>query len=131
MNRRRWKLWVAGIALVQLLVIGVDVALLWPMPSEAKRSSALVEVGMEWQRAKELIPTGEIGPMVFRPDGLGGVLGPPHVVWIYSDSSQLGVYLDLSASRVTSVVYIPPSQPVPPLIRLRRTLTRIIPALRE
>jgi len=35
--RSHWKLWVTGIALVQLLVIGVDVALLWPLPGRRNR----------------------------------------------------------------------------------------------
>ena len=40
--RNRWKLWVAGIALVQLLVIGVDVALQWPTRSEAAETAWLL-----------------------------------------------------------------------------------------
>jgi hypothetical protein len=48
MNRRSWKVWVAGIALVQLLAIGVEVAL-WPTPSEAEQMAAHIRVGMPFE----------------------------------------------------------------------------------
>src|SRR5713226_6953844 len=51
MERRNWKVWVAGIALVQLLVIGSVVAAMWPDPTEAERKAALIRVGMTLEEA--------------------------------------------------------------------------------
>jgi hypothetical protein len=56
MDSRRWKVWVAGIALVQLLVIGVEVALLWPTLSEAEQWANRIDVGMTWDQLKQTVP---------------------------------------------------------------------------
>ena len=69
MDRRRWKLWVAGIALMQLLVIGVDAALLWPMPSEAEVVADRLRVGMIEGQARSLLDEGSSHTSV---EGLGG-----------------------------------------------------------
>jgi hypothetical protein len=58
--KTRWKLWLIGIALVQLLVIGVDAALLWPMPGEAERDATKLRVGMTARDVRDLIDLDEV-----------------------------------------------------------------------
>jgi WD40 repeat protein len=52
MKRRSLKVWVAGIALVQMLAIGIDVALLWPEPrGETGRVVSQIGIGMMYTDA--------------------------------------------------------------------------------
>jgi hypothetical protein len=129
---------VLGIALVQLLIVGVDVAM-WPTFSEAKRAAVLVREGMTFDQVQERIgliqmyvdyasiakehPGEWISPIVSNdylrkfPDGSKLILTIP---W---DEQMI-------PSRVTHLVIISPPH-VPPLTRLRRTFARLIPALKE
>ena len=128
MNRRSWKVWVAGISLAQLLVIDVDVAVL--IPSEAERAAAKIEVGMTWEQATQLLPAlsttlGErVSIVAYRvPVPLSGPFFE-----FFDDGSVLTVTLDVSGACVET---IQPTRATHPLTRLRRTLARVFPALAE
>jgi hypothetical protein len=127
MNRGRWKLWVAGIALAQLLVLGAAVALVWP--SEAEWVAAKIEVGMRRDQVWEVVNPS---PSAWQPPSTFFDESP----WVlnYADGSILSVEftqpVEGRPERVALVRTTPPP-PVHPLTRLRRTLARIIPALKE
>jgi hypothetical protein len=119
--RKRWKLWVAGIALGQLLVIGIDLALLWPTLSDAEHWADRVRMGITQQQRRELAR--------YQWFSAGG-MGHDWEGYKFSDGSQLSCYHNLSTDEITGVV-VQPRAPVPPLTRLRRILARLIPALKE
>ncbi len=145
MRHRSWKLWVAGIALVQLLVAGVEVALLWPTPSEAEVSATAIHPGMTIKQVRVLIDD---------PNGIHDYgLGRGKLTYCFPDGSELHVFGAALGSRdfrdrivisfgaalasrdfldgiVISTAFSPPD-PVPPLTRLRRTLARAFPFLAE
>ena len=131
--RKSWKLWLAGIALVQLLVIGVDVALLWP--SEAERGAALVRKGMTDSQVWEVLGEPCEGRFRLLPMTVKNVFHDECYCCLFDDGSYLYVSLNGSGERreefrVTNVRTQQPL-PAPPLTRLRRTLARIFPALKE
>jgi hypothetical protein len=148
MNRRRWKVWVAGIALVQLLVIGVEVALLWPdPPSEVEEKAALIRVGMSWKEALDrmcsVTPASELRLVpvarLHERDGVGVIVG---MRWLLSDSSEVRLTFESYVQPdVPSYIrqvettppppYSPPPPPIHPLTRLRRTLARALPFIGE
>jgi hypothetical protein len=118
MNRRSWKVWVAGIALVQLLVIGVQVAL-WPQPSEAERWAERIRVGLTQEERREWedgVPTNIT------------CTGIITYVYRFPDGSSLSCSPSASTSDSTNVV-VWPGDRVPTLTRLRRTLARAFPIL--
>jgi hypothetical protein len=120
-KRRSWKVWVAGIALAQLLVVGVDVALRWPQqPSEAEREAAKIKLRMTQEQV--VVALGFEGPTFV-------YLAPP--VWQrYDDESRLILAYDSFSGRVISVdAFLPP--PIHPLTLLRRTAARVLPFLGE
>jgi hypothetical protein len=126
--KTRWKVWVAGIALAQLLVIGVDVALLWP--SEAKVAAERVRPGMS-----ELEVSSSFDGRIYRQ--CVEALGYKAFLYQFADRSCLCVGMNWAETvdgehifRVTSVRNSPPP-PVHPLTRLRRTLARALPFLGE
>jgi hypothetical protein len=125
MKRRSWKVWVAGIALAQLLVLGVDVALLWP--SEAEQIASRLREGMTESEVEEAV--GGLGP--------GYVIRTGREIYhpSFDDGSSLAVVMVWSGRlgegyRVGSFEVVP-SAPAHPLTRLRRTLARAFPFLRE
>jgi hypothetical protein len=123
----RWKLWVAGIALGQLLVIGVDVAILWPEPCEAEQFAARLRVGMT--ESEVLDTAGDLGM------SWGGTLRVQMHHRLFDDGSSLTVAMCWSGRRgedrrVGNFEVIPPTL-VHPLTRLRRTLARSFPLLGE
>ncbi len=140
MRHRSWKIWIAGIALAQLLVIGVDVALLWP--SEAEQMARRIHKGMTCAQvlevaggpdpdAKEFFSPHFIFPN-FRNEGLT----EEEFGYIFEDGSRL--YIGLACldhgKRLEFPVLDVRTQPPPrvdPLTYLRRTLSRLIPALKE
>jgi hypothetical protein len=119
--------WVAGIALVLLLVIGAAVALVWP--SEAEWVAAKIEVGM---RRDQVWAVVNPSPSAWRPPSRFFDESP----WVlnYADGSILLIEftprVDSRPERVALVRTTPPP-PVHPLTRLRRTLARFIPAVGE
>ncbi len=124
MAHRRWKLWVAGIALAQLLVIGVDVALLWPAPSEAERAAAMIKMGMpmrDFEQARARFP---------KSVGGGGNLLTD---WkLFPDGSSIFVRFSRDVGGwPVELIDTTPAAPVHPLTWLRRKLARILPALAE
>jgi hypothetical protein len=119
MKRRSWKVWLAGIALAQLLFIGVDVAL-WPMPSEAERAATRLHEGMAREQVLEVV--SEDHPGHGRPCG---------EQWHFDDESILFVYYDGVSDNRVIVIHVATPHPVPPLTRLRRTLARAFPFLKE
>jgi hypothetical protein len=130
MDRRRWKLWVAGIAFVQLLVIGADVALLWPPPpSEAERMAAHIRVGMPHDQVRRVLAWYK----TFDTPEVGGRWG----TWCrFEDGSSLyvgvpgGLWPRDTTLTVNSVCTEPPPY-IHPLTRLRRPLARVLPFLGE
>lgn len=157
--KARWKLWVAGIALVQTLVVGVDVVLLWPIPSQAEQFLARLHDGMSMGAVNEAVK----GPAYLSYGPGNDSSGPDGFCDItFSDGSvfsaklrlgeefrtadplaHLGVNPDEKLLLVLPATDLLPAgsrtvpnlgaaaNPVPitPLTRLRRTLARIIPAL--
>jgi hypothetical protein len=122
MDRRSWKVWVAGIALVQALIIGVDMALLWP--SEAERAASRIRVGMtQDQVLAQLEGRGSVseGQLLLRPLPW---------IWQFGDGSSLVVLIPISEGRLV-VATIHTTPPVHPLARLRHTLARAFPFLGE
>src|SRR5258708_2146355 len=91
MYRGRWKLWVAGIALAQLLVIGAAVALVWP--SEAEWVTAKIEVGMRRDQVWEV---------VFPPPSV-----PQPSLTFFDESPWVFNYADGS---ILSVEFAPPAE---------------------
>jgi hypothetical protein len=126
--KRSWKLWVTGIAVVQLLVIGVDMALLWPMPSEAEQLVVQIRPGMS---------ANDVINLAGKYSGFMAVRDGPLLwaSWHFQDGS--GFALDFKASLenhsvvILPVCYVSPAQSVPTQIRLRRTLARVLPFLAE
>jgi hypothetical protein len=119
---KRWRLWLAGIGLVQLLVIGIEMALLWPMPSEAEQWAERVRTGITPQQRRELASA-----LLFN-------VGSKSMGYLerykFPDGSQLSFIYDSYADEIRDVT-MRPGEPVPPLTRLRRALARLIPALGE
>jgi hypothetical protein len=116
--------WVAGIALVQLLVIGVGAALLWP--NEAEAAAARIRKGMTLSEAEEAL--GRHG------GGLGGSMRAQGYQYPFEDGSCLTLSLVRSGLWEpwdVGAFWTEPPTPVHPLTRLRRTLARVIPALGE
>jgi hypothetical protein len=126
-----WKVWVAGIALVQLLIIGVDVTLL--MPSEAELMAASLHKGMTQEQMWELL--GEPGKPRFWREHLPGRYAFRGYAFrcVFTDGSRLFVFVYSSDERLedfrVAEVRINPPLPVPPLTRFRRILARILPFL--
>jgi hypothetical protein len=124
-KRRSWKVWVAGIALAQLLAIGVDVAL-WPTITEAEQVASRLWLGMTADQATQVVDEWYSQQAVsFRPDRWSK----------FSDGSSLALYLSQEAltggdAYVVNIRAIPPPS-VHPLTRLRRTLARAFPFLGE
>jgi hypothetical protein len=123
----RWKLWVAGIALVQLLVIGAAVALVWP--SEAEWVAAKIEVGM---RREQVWAVVNPSPSAWQPPSTFFDESP----WVlnYADGSILLIeFTPRVEARPERVAWVrtTPLPPVHPLTRLRRTLARVFPVLGE
>jgi hypothetical protein len=151
MKRRSWKVWVAGIALVQLLVIGVDVALLWPEMSEVDELATFVRPGMTEEQVYGLVGEHMPGRLVWVWGAVGRELWRPETGWaevwtlrhrfaptlptdktrktlFFEDGSKLIVYFQ--GDNVISVDTTPPP-PTHPLTRLRRTLAGVFPFLAE
>jgi hypothetical protein len=127
--KTRWKRWVAGIVLVQLLVIGVDLALLWPTPNDAERVAAKIEVGMTWDRARELMQ-----PRLSVWQSPSTVAKDAPCRWSYEDGSGLIITRDPTCQHVIEIDTTPPTLPpatVHPLTRLRRTIARVLPFVGE
>jgi hypothetical protein len=119
---------VTGPLLIALLVAGLAVAILWPMPSEAEQEAAKLEVGtmlkeMEW----------------FHPPCTNYAVMAGGVRFEFADGSTLTLGLGaegLGVERPRCVVFVrsirvTPPAPVDPLTRLRRTLARVFPFLAE
>ena len=126
MKRRSWKIWVAGIALAQLLVVGVEVALLWPDRSEAEEAAAPIQVGMtaeQYQEVHKSIANSRWTEIV------GGSSYEAYD-YMFDDGSRLVVTVQPINGAVTSI-RASASKTVPPLTRLRRTLARALPFLAE
>jgi hypothetical protein len=130
MKRRSWKVWVAGIALVQALVIGADVAVLWPIPTEAERKAEMIQIGslLSPESAEQLF-----GPSRWRTGCDGTEVTYSRQIWRFDDGSQLTIDISNRSNTDYSVqdVQSSPARPVPTLTRLRRTLARILPFLAE
>jgi hypothetical protein len=138
MKRRSWKVWVAGIALVQALVILFDEAVLWPMPSEAEQQVASVAVGMsQWEVLVMFLSPGDHTPRHGRsgePLPRTTIIADNYSCLLeFQDGSQLHVTFGRRRGfdqHVTSISTTP-AAPVHPLTRLRRTLARVFPFLAE
>ncbi len=136
--RHNWKLWVLGIVLMQLLVVGLDVVLLWPVPSEAESKAAAIQEGMTFAQVKEMLGPYHMmesyGFVQQRADGSPIPLDG-YYSWGYSDGSGLTLkFQHDEADRPTVVIGIerkPPTSSVDSQTRLRRTLSHIFPALGE
>ena len=124
MRRRSWKVWVAGIALVQSLVIGVDIALLWPTPTEADRMAAMIHKGMAMSFVAEM---EEMQPVGWATRDASGRGLSRFSARNFGDGSCILVLYDQD-SRVASVATGPTDAP---LTRLHRTLARVLPLLGE
>ena len=128
MRKHNWKAWVAGIALAQVIVLGVDVVLLWPMPSAAEQATARIGVGMTEEEVAFSI-RDYTAPWPGVSDPRGG-----RAWWFFKDGSCLEVRFGPSPdenTRPAVFLHATPPPPVPPLTRLRRTLARLFPALKE
>ena len=126
--RNRWKLWTAGIALAQLLVIGADVAL-WPMPSEAEQRAASIDMEMKWVDA--VMPSATYGRSGSPWPHATFMADSDTCFWGFQDGSQLRVTLAHRFDQpITSISTTPPG-PIHPLTRLRRLLARALPFLGE
>jgi hypothetical protein len=128
MKRRSWKVWVAGITLAQVLVIGADSILLWPTPSEAEKVAARLEIGMNW--------VDVIAPFLSSGSGMPWhcttfIANNSSASCTFQDGSQLRVTLAHRFDQpITSISTTPPG-PIHPLTRLRRLLARALPFLGE
>jgi hypothetical protein len=129
--RKSWRLWAAGMALVLVLALGVGVALLWPIPSEAERKAALICDGMTYNEASTSLGETSFAWESTQYDQRG-VISKASTVFCYRypDQSGLRVFVD-SNSGLVDDVFIDDFPSVPLLTRLRRTLARIFPALKE
>jgi hypothetical protein len=129
MKRRSGKVWVAGIALAQLFVVGVDVALLCPTSSDAEKMAGRVGLGMTESEMIDAIGWRDYVP--------GTTIPPPRIFWRpCDDSSEITITMarPLPAGqeqRVEHVQSTPATRPVHPLDHLRRTLARVFPILAE
>jgi hypothetical protein len=139
-----------GLALVLLLALGVGATVLWPEPSEAERVAEHVNPGMErtpvlvllvgqkkslrgltlwenWEPERGWVePFAVSGPVRLTSHG--------RQRYDFKDGSALLVYYDWDRGqehghKVTSVRATPATAHT--LARLRRTLARIFPALKE
>jgi hypothetical protein len=144
--KRRRRILLLGLALALLLAGGIGAVLLWPLPSEAERTAARIEVGTLWDQELELLARpGQryLADSDYRERAMLATGSPrrrPAVDltaidsgtrrWRYVDGSTLNVTRDLEGCCVTSVFTTPPP-PVHPLTRLRRTLARALPFLGE
>jgi hypothetical protein len=129
---------VTGIALVQLLIIGVDLALLWR--NQAEVAGARLSVGMKYLEARETLwlAGGYLPKRLLRRKDEWKKRQSGVQEWKFSDGSAMRVAYETDwsvddsmtgvSTTVTSVFAIPPPS-VHPLTRLRRTLARIFPAL--
>ncbi len=128
--KQSWKPWLTGIALVQLLVVGIHLAMLWPMPSEAERVATLLHEGMTDTRAREVVGSRP-SLAVASPGGGEDVLPATTLTlyWRFADGSQLSVAC--GAYRLVRTIETSPAAPLPPLTRLRRALARILPFASE
>jgi hypothetical protein len=120
MDRRRWKLWVVGIALAQLLIIGVEVAQ-WPTPDEAEMLAAKIAVGATREQVAKALRLSEVPTVKTRATEV--------TIHYFDDGSECEIRFD--SNSLVYAVRIAPSPPVPPLTRLRRTLARAFPFLGE
>jgi hypothetical protein len=114
MKRRSWKVLVAGIALVQMLVIGVDTAL-WPIPCEAEQWAERIRDGLTESQEFELDRD-----YVGAKESIGGW----RFFYRFADGSQMTI------KGSTGSAHTDPPPPVHPLIRLRRALARVVPSLK-
>lgn len=124
--RGSWKVWVAGIALVQLLIIGVDAALLWPTPSHAQQAALRIRVGMtdkQWREATKGLIDG-IPHSDCRWD--------THVMASYhfGDGSYLCVTIQPPGGVVSEISVLQLEHVAPPPF-WRRIMARLIPSLKE
>jgi hypothetical protein len=144
MKRRSWKVCVAGIAVVQLLVIGADVAVLWPTPCEADKAIVRIHEGMSFRSAKETVNAlfFSIYWAKLGGDRRGWVCeftfldGSHFVAGLRAPSDFQGIVDDFYADRVFLVLpFLEIRPPTPargsPVATLRRTLARVFPALEE
>jgi hypothetical protein len=127
MKRRSWKVWVTGISLAQLFVLGADVAM-WPQPSEAERMAARLYIGMTEELALEILRD------CHGIHGKSSTCRGGYFCW-FQDGSRLSLGFECRVSlgqsyHVTTVRTDPPD-PSPPLTRLRRTLARLMPVFGE
>jgi hypothetical protein len=116
MNRRSWKVWVAGISLVLLLIVGIGVAV-WPTPSEAQKKAAMIYVGMTESHLYETL-----NPLPPTSTSL-----KTHGAWRFDDGSILNVGYD----KEQRVDWIRARPADPPLTRLRRNLAGVFPFLAD
>jgi hypothetical protein len=134
--KRRRKVWDAGLSLFLLLALGVAAALLWPLPSEAEQKAAIIQEGMVSEKVAELLRGGmhvdsnliPIGDLVYGVDGPFYEEG-----WTQNDGSTVFIkfkVVGVDHSRVASVCTTP-ADPIHPMTRLRRSLARFFPALKE
>jgi hypothetical protein len=127
MKGRHWKSWIAGIALAQLVVLGVVVAMLWPMPSEAEQAAARLCEGMKWHAIEESLRSKQI--ISDRTSA--------RYWWRHPDGSALLVSWDWDGAGEQILVSFraTAAAPVPALDRLRglfsRFLARVTPGARK
>jgi hypothetical protein len=119
--------WVAGIALVLMLLLGVVVSLLWPEPRcEAGRVASQIRIGMMYTDAVAVMDLNKSNQSIDRGD---------HKTFAYrcfKDDSTIIVNWDLSGRISWVRAGLPrPNPPVHPLTRLRRTLARALRFLAE
>jgi hypothetical protein len=124
---KNWKLWLAGILLVQLLVVGVDVVMLWPTQSYAEQAASQVKSGMTEDDVDKLISSYWVNTSMGRDTRVSDHVQLCHRL---GDGSILIVTSDPRSGRVVSAHSWNPVK-THPLTRLRRTLAHLIPALKE
>jgi hypothetical protein len=120
MKRRNWKLWVAGIALAQVLVLGADLSL-WPLLGEAEQAASRVNVGMAGAHWRGLVG----GRLLASAPVKRGELHS----YRFGDGSTLWVVTDYAGALEVTKVW--PPTPVPPTTCLRRRLACVLPFLGE
>jgi hypothetical protein len=122
---KRQRILLLGLAFALLLAVGVGVTAWWPAPSEAESAAARVEAGETWRRVATRENRTALFPVEFgKPDG------KKRVELAYADGSCLTLTCDGRDGTVISIHTTPPD-PVHPLNRLRRTLARAFPFLKE
>jgi hypothetical protein len=130
MKRRYWKVWVAGIALVLMLLLGVVVSLLWPEPSgEAGRVAKQIHIGMMYTDALAVLDLNKAKRELYGPRDVDGAVKKTSASFTFEDRSEIMLQWDLSG-RISLVSAGLPRQ-FHPLTRLRRTLARVLPFLGE